>query len=103
MKAALIVPNAHLEEFGQGDLHLLLAHLMSNKVYREHYQKQRLHGAYLILDNSAHEYKEGINAAKLLRQAMRVRAQEIVVPDVLDDGPATVERAMQALEEMVRR
>jgi len=68
-------------------------------VYREHYQKQRLHGAYLILDNSAHEYKEGINAAKLLRQAMRVRAQEIVVPDVLDDGPATVERAMQALEE----
>lgn len=99
MKAALIVPNAHLDTHGHGDLHLLLAHLMKVKSYVSHYQTERLKGAYLILDNSAHEYREGIGAAELLKFALKVKAQEIVVPDVLDDGPATVARAVEALED----
>lgn len=98
MKAALIPPIPNLDPFGRGDLHLLLAHLFKNKEYLHHYMQQRLGGAYLILDNSAHEFKTGVGAVELLNAALSVSAQEIVVPDVLDQGPETVERAVEALE-----
>lgn len=98
MKAALIPPNYHLAEFGQGDLHLLLVHLCDSQTYVHHYELQRERGAYLILDNSAHEFSEGQDCIKIAAWAKRLNVQEVVVPDVLDNGPATVERAIEALE-----
>lgn len=98
MKTALIPPIPDLDRYGQGDFHLLLAHLLQDKRYFNHYLAQRDKGAYLVLDNSAHEDGEGTDAEALLFNAMALKAQEVVVPDVLDDGPATVERSTEALE-----
>lgn len=98
MKAALIPPIPDLKRYGTGDFHLLLSHLLKDKRYFEHYDDQRKKGAYLVLDNSAHEEGQGNDPEVLLFNAMAIRAQEIVVPDVLDDGPATVERSTEALE-----
>lgn len=103
MKAALIPPIPHLTQFGTGTFHLLLSHLVEDGRYFHHYQAQRGHGAYLVLDNSAHENREGETPAKLLKQAAALCAQEVVVPDCLEDGPRTVELAVTTLEAWFER
>jgi hypothetical protein len=98
VKAAIIPPIPHLTKYGCGQMHLLLAHLMEDKRYVAHYIQQRREGKYLILDNSAHEFKEGCNPEELAAYARVLGVQEVVVPDVLDNGERTVERAIEALE-----
>lgn len=98
MKAALIPPVAHLREFADGDpLHLVLSHLLTNTEYRQFYREQHLKGAYLILDNGAHENKAGEVMRDLLLKAMMIRASEVVLPDTLFDHHATVRGAQDAL------
>jgi hypothetical protein len=99
VKAALIPPIHHLDEFGDGSFHLLLAHLLTSPRYRAHYKRQRANGAYLVLDNSAHEQGSGQDPATLLKAGFDLDAQEIVVPDVLDDAGATIEFCLSAHEE----
>lgn len=98
MKTAYIPPIPHLKDFGEGDFHLILSHLLDDQDYREHYKDQRERGAWILLDNSAHEDGHGADAEKLIYQALDIGAQEIVVPDVLDDADASLEMSIAALE-----
>jgi hypothetical protein len=98
VKAALIPPIPDLDAFGNGDFHLLLSHLLKENAYYRHYFNQRKRGAYLVLDNSAHEKGEGEDPEALIYNALSIDAQEVVVPDALDDGPRTVELAIQSIE-----
>lgn len=98
MKVALIPPIPSLRAFGQGEFHLLLSHLLDSPLYASHYILQRKLGAYLVLDNSAHENGEGDDPEALMYKANRINAQEVVVPDVLFDGEKTVEKAISAHE-----
>ena len=98
MKAALIPPTKELRYFGNNSFHLLLSHLFQDPKYVQHYMQQRMRGAYLVLDNSAHEYSVGQDAAKLLQQAAGMRCQEMVVPDSLEDAEGTIEKALSAME-----
>lgn len=98
MKAALIPPIPELAIFGNGDFHLLLSHLADIPAYKRHYMWQRSLGAYLVLDNSAHEFQAGERAEILARRAIEYDAQEVVVPDVLEDYPKTLEGCLSAME-----
>lgn len=98
MKVALIPPVPELDNFGRGDFHLLLSHLSKHQEYRRHYFAQRQKGAYLVLDNSAHEFGAGQSAEHLVAQAVYYQAQEVVVPDVLDNCEATIDSAIASLE-----
>lgn len=98
MKTAYIPPIPHLKDFGEGDFHLILSHLLSDQEYRDHYLDQRKRGAWLLLDNSAHEDGRGADAEQLMYQALDLDVQEVVVPDVLDDADATLELSISALE-----
>jgi hypothetical protein len=102
VKAALICPVPELKRFANGSLHLLLAHLLSKPEYRAHYAKQRRHGAYLILDNSAHEFGAGSDPEELLLRAMDISAQEIVVPDVLFSHEGTLAASDHALQTWIQ-
>lgn len=77
---------------------MLLTHLLHKRGYMKHYVEQRQNGAYLVLDNSAHEKGEGEDAVSLMASAIRLRAQEVVVPDVLFDSEKTIDKAVQAHE-----
>lgn len=103
MKAALIPPIPELGRYGVGEFHLLLSHLMDDERYAAHYKRERERGAYLVLDNSAHEFKVGQTARHLRAQAIYLNAQEVVVPDALEDGPKTVELATRTLEELYEK
>ena len=98
MKTAFIPPTPELPKYGQGDFHLLLSHLMGDNAYVGHYYNLRRRGAYLVLDNSAHEHREGEKARILAKQAAMLDAQEVVVPDCLEEGEKTVQLAVDALE-----
>ena len=99
MKAALIPPIPCLKQFGvTGKFHLLLSHLLKDPVYFSHYLTERERGAYLLLDNSAHEHGHGDDPEALIYNAVALKAQEVVVPDVLEDAEGTVESALNALE-----
>lgn len=98
MKTAYIPPIPHLKDFGEGDFHLILSHLLDDPEYHDHYKTQRARGAWILLDNSAHEDGVGADAEKLIYQALDIDAQEVVVPDVLDDADATLETSIGAIE-----
>jgi hypothetical protein len=98
VKAALIPPVEHLWDFaGDDQIHLLLSHLLDRPAYLDFYRKQHLRGAYLILDNGAHENTSGEPMQEILAKAVKVRASEVVLPDTLADYHATVKGAEQAL------
>jgi hypothetical protein len=98
VKAAFIPPIPHLHDFGEGDFHLILSNLLDDPIYMDHYKDQREKGAWLLLDNSAHEDGQGADPEKLIYQALHLNAQEVVVPDVLDNSEGTLERTIEALE-----
>lgn len=97
MRTAYIPPIPHLRDFGHGDFHLILSHLLDDPDYMEHYKAERAQGAWLLLDNSAHENGEGADAEKLMYQALSMQVQEVVVPDALDHADNTLERSIEAL------
>lgn len=94
----MIPPIPALRDHGVGDFHLLLSHLLGDPRYLLHYKQQRENGAYLVLDNSAHEHGAGDNAGNLALCAKELNAQEVVVPDVLEKAEATADAAVTAHE-----
>jgi hypothetical protein len=102
MKIAYIAPISELEYTNRSDLHLVLPHLFSEPFgarYRQHYRRRRSQGDYLILDNGADEFGSAtIRLPALLGHARRMRAQEVVLPDVQQDGRATVNAVQEACE-----
>src|ERR1035437_9290495 len=100
MRTALITPLADLDSFPHEDrIHLTLAHLIgpTNK-YTTFYVKKKIAGDYIIIDNSAHEFRKPMPPAMLLRRAIVVRADEVVMPDVPYKGPETVMLTDEALK-----
>lgn len=102
MKAALIPPIAHLEDFcGDQEFHLVLSHLLERPAYLKFYREQHLRGRYIVLDNGAHENKEGEGVWDLLQKARLIRPAEMVLPDTLFDHRATVRGAEDSLKILV--
>lgn len=97
MKASVLPPIPHLDLAEGRDFHLTLSHLCDHPRYVEFYRSERDRGAYIILDNGAHEHQSGEGPNHLLRKAEQIRANEIVCPDFLFDADQTVSLAEKAL------
>jgi len=79
-------------------MHLILSReVYASPFYMLHYKAEVDNGAYVILDNSAHETGRGDPGDVLLQQALLIGAQEIVLPDVLFDARETYRLSRQAL------
>lgn len=102
MKIGLIPPIPELRTFPSTGIHLLLSHLLEDDRYLDYYKERREEGDYLILDNSAHEFGKGNSIEDLLKQATALRAQEIVIPDILFDAHGTVEAGRAAFRFIAR-
>src|SRR5258708_26428339 len=103
MKTALIAPIYELDNFEHVDkIHLLLSHLVSRSPYWQFYIKKKLAGDYIILDNSAHEFRKPVNPSKLIHDATFVRADEDVLPDVPYDSEGTIKATLECLDYWAR-
>lgn len=108
MHVALIPPTAELNRFCKGrPFHLLLSHLLSDPRYREFYEALKIDRALLgyttfySLDNSAHEHGSGDRVQNLVDWALRIDADEIVIPDQLFNSIVTVHQAKQAHQDLL--
>lgn len=92
MKTAFICPTNALERFAtRSDYHLVLAHkVLEDKKYADFYRHRSIAGDFIIQDCSAFELGHPIETPKLLEAADYTLAAEIVCPDVLFDGEATI-------------
>ncbi len=85
--------------------HLLLAHdILSNKKgYEDLYGSKRLHGGpqTVILDNSVIELGSAVSVDIIEEAAIACAANVVVLPDVLQNGPATVEAVHDAVKPWV--
>lgn len=96
MNSIIIPTTPHLDRARGQQYHLVLSHNLTDEVTRTFYRDESA-SSYLILDNSAHELTSGEKIDRLLHQAKSIGADEVVLPDTLFDGPATVQGAEEAL------
>src|SRR5690606_33910384 len=78
-------------------------HLVDNPEYVEHYAEQSEQGAFVVLDNSAYEFGTSVDVEQLYRWAQLIKADEIVIPDVLRDKDGTLALTKQAIDFFARR
>ena len=96
MKALPIVPTRYLYLLDELNFrhHMVLAHMYEkDKEYRNFYQSQRKKGAFIILDNSAHELEVGYDQEKLAAIAGDLIPDVVVVPDVRGNAEASLIQA----------
>lgn len=98
MKLAIIPPIKHLNLTEKCKYHLVLAHLLRNKNYRDFYVEKRKRGDYLIVDSGAYELKEPTPAEEILQLANEIDAQEFMLPDIRFDMKANIESNLNALK-----
>lgn len=103
MKAIPIVPIPHLEELSGGrPRYLALSHLLESSVYARFLKTESDRGAFITLDNSAHELGKGQRLQVLVEQAREIGAREIVLPDELFSFGGTISRTREAFIELCK-
>lgn len=92
MKLASIVPVKDIEHTFDGQYAMMLAHL------KDYYPKNCNKNCYCIMDNSLIELGGAVDVEQVVEAACQCNADEIILPDVFQDGPATIEKVTEALK-----
>lgn len=88
------------------NFHLILAHLLKHKKYVNFYNKRKDMGDYILLDNSAFEFKRPIEVNEMLRliDISGINVNCLVAPDYpFQSGMKTVESAQNFVKELRNR
>jgi len=105
MKVAIIAPMHMLHKFCITDYHMALTHLVLepyNHEYRAFYRgRQHQEGQYVILDNSVVELGNAATIDKVLAAADAIKANEIILPDVLFNCDETVRSIDNAIDKVI--
>lgn len=100
MQAATIVPQTYLHLIEDQSYHLALAHLLweeGYEAYTDFYHKQAMAGKFVILDNGLIEGNPR-PIEELVDKAAQLGASEMVLPDVFQNGYATLMATYDALK-----
>lgn len=100
MKHSYIAPINYLNCIPEkADFHLTLAHLFKDKIYSSFYNEKKRRGDFIIVDNSAFEYKEALSKEFLLSvfEKLPFVPDVIVLPDYpFCDFRKTVDSAVES-------
>ena len=99
MKLINIYPLGNLCLHYQQDMHMFLTHLVEKYPFYAKFAKEV--PGYKILDNSLIELGGSVNMPRILEAAEQIGADEIVLPDVFQSGPATIDAVYNALSELM--
>lgn len=77
-------------------MHMFLTHMVEK--YPMYANTARDISGYKILDNSLIELGGAVDLDRVLAAAEKIHADEIILPDVFQDGPATVKAVKEALQ-----
>jgi hypothetical protein len=81
------------------DMHMFLTHLVEK--YPFYAKMAREIKGYKILDNSLIELGGSVDLQRVLDAAAHIGADEIILPDVFQDGPATIRAFKASLQELL--
>jgi hypothetical protein len=94
------IPDLPSLQMPKNDMHLLLTHLGDDFRYSEFYSRRRQEGDYLIVDNGAYEFGKSLPLEAVIEYAYHIKAQEVVVPDIMRDSVGTYELFRQSLNKV---
>lgn len=98
MQLINIYPLGNLGMHCRQDMHMFLTHLVEKYPFYAEFAKN-VRG-YKILDNSLIELGGAVDLKRVLAAADKIKADEIILPDVFCKGPETLEAVAQAIEEL---
>lgn len=98
MKLIHIYPLGNLNMHHHQDMHMFLTHLVEK--YPFYTQMAKDVCGYKILDNSLIELGGAVDMSRILDAAEAIGADEIILPDVFQKGPETLDAVNQALSEL---
>lgn len=104
INVSVIAPAAYLRQFvGQSPAtvhHVAAQRILRDAAYRAFFLEEAQLGATIIVDNGVFDLGESLCPQDLLRAARAVNAEEIILPDVMHDGPATMRASDRAAAEL---
>ena len=84
---------------GRQKIHLCLAHLvLKSSAYAQFYKSRGEAGDYVILDNSAYEFKGSMDLDDIVRAMRRINPRQVVLPDFLNEKIKTLDATAQACQ-----
>ena len=98
MKLINIYPLGNLSMHYEQSMHMFLTHLVEKYPFYAHLAKNV--PGYKILDNSLIELGGAVDLDRVLKAAEMICADEIILPDVFQKGPETLEAVADALKKM---
>ena len=103
INVSVIAPAAYLRDFVSQSPptvhHVAAQRVLQDPAYRAFFAHEAALGACIVLDNGVFDLGHALEPEQLVRAARLVSAREIILPDVIRDGPAT----MKATDEAARR
>lgn len=99
MKLIHIFPLGNLGMHYQQDTHMLLTHLVEKYPFYAKFAREV--GGYKILDNSLIELGGSVDLQRVLDAAAHIDADEIIIPDVFQDGPGTIRAVKASIQELL--
>ena len=99
MRLIHIYPIGNLGMHYRQDMHMFLTHLVEK--YPHYARFARKVRGYKILDNSLIELGGAVDLQRVLDAAAHIDADEIILPDVFQDGPATIRAVKAAIQELL--
>lgn len=79
-------------------VHMFLTHMVEK--YPAYTEAARNALGYKILDNSLIELGGAVDLERVVKAAKIISADEIILPDVFQDGPATIKAVQSAIDEL---
>lgn len=91
---SIIAPARYLREFAAQVParvhHVAAQRVLQDEQYRQFFREQAEDGASIVVDNGVFDLGDSLAAEDLISAARAVAADEIILPDVMRDGAATV-------------
>lgn len=99
MKLINIFPLGNLGMHYQQDMHMFLTHLVEKYPFYAKFARDVK--GYKILDNSLIELGGAVNLQRVLDAAAHIDADEIILPDVFQNGPETIKAVEASIKELL--
>jgi hypothetical protein len=101
---SVIAPPAYLGAFvAQAPArvhHVAAQRVLTDTAYRAFFRREAERGAEIIVDNGVFDLGHFLPPTDLIAAAHAVNAREIILPDVMRDGPATIKASDAAAREI---
>lgn len=93
MWAMTILPSKMLPIYGSlNNADFALAHVaVQDRDYADYYEARAARGVFVTLDNGAYELGRSVDLSEWFVATMKIKPAEVWIPDVFEDGQATIE------------